>query len=100
MRQLPMTICEGGGNGVYGSDLTFSGLMVFDTSIANGFAEHGRIPHALGPMETCYNWWTDATSVVKRSMFLDRFVYSLSDAELKVRSVDAMGTELVTVPLQ
>jgi len=97
---LPMTICEGGGDGVYGDNLTFSGLMVFDASIDNGFAEHGRIPHTVGPNVTCYNWWTDATSVVKRSMFLDRFVYSLSDAELKVRSVDALDTELVTVNLQ
>jgi hypothetical protein len=97
---LPMTICEGGGNGVYGDTMTFSGLIVFDASISGGFAEHGRIPHDVGANVTCYNWWTDATSVVKRSLFLDRFVYSVSDAELKVRSVDALGTEMVTVPLQ
>jgi hypothetical protein len=97
---LPMTICEGGGNGVYGDTLTFSGLMVFNTSIDTGFSEHGRIPHTIGSGESCGNWWTDATSVVKRSLFLDRFVYSLSDAELKVRSIDALSTELVTVPLQ
>jgi len=97
---LPMTICEGGGNGVYGENLTFSGLMVFDTSIANGFSEHGRVPHALGAGETCGNWWTDASSVVTRSLFLDRYVYSLSNDELKVRSIDALSNELVTIPLQ
>src|SRR5260221_6627435 len=41
---LPMTICEGGGNGVYGDKLTFSGLMVFDVSLATGIAERGRMP--------------------------------------------------------
>ena len=39
------------------------------------------------------------TSSVKRSLFLDQFVYSISDVELKVRSVDALATEMVTVPL-
>ena len=73
---------------------------MFDASIANGFAEHGRIPHAVGQDVTCYNWWTDASSVVTRSLFLDRYVYSLSQDELKVRSIDALSTELVTVPLQ
>ena len=97
---LPMTICEGGDNGTYGSQLTFSGLMVFDTSLELGFAEHGRVPHTIGENATCSNWWTNATSVVKRSLFLDNFVYSISDAELKVRSVDALASELVTVPLQ
>lgn len=97
---LPMTICEGGDDGTYGSLLTFSGLMVFDASLELGFAEHGRVPHAIGENVSCSNWWTNATSVVKRSLFLDNFVYSISDAELKVRTVDALSTELVTVPLQ
>jgi uncharacterized secreted protein with C-terminal beta-propeller domain len=96
---LPMTVCEGGDDGTYGDTMTFNGLMVFDASVAAGFAEHGRIPHAVAEGITCGNWWADATSTVKRSLFLDQFVYSISDAELKVRDVGALGTELVTVPL-
>ncbi|MGE0546195.1 MAG: beta-propeller domain-containing protein [Kofleriaceae bacterium] len=97
---LPMTICEGGDDGLYGSQMTFSGLMVFDATVAGGFAEHGRVPHSLQSGASCYNWWTSATSAVKRSLFLDHFVYSISDAELKVRSVDALASELVTLPLE
>jgi hypothetical protein len=37
---------------------------------------------------------------VKRSLFLDNFVYSISESELKVRDVGSLGTELVSVPLQ
>ncbi|HTL32097.1 MAG TPA: beta-propeller domain-containing protein [Kofleriaceae bacterium] len=96
---LPMTICEGGGDGTYGQNMTFSGLMVFDTSIANGFAEHGRVPHTTPADINCNNWWTNAESAVKRSLFLDNYVYSISDAELKVRDVNAMGAELVTLNL-
>lgn len=96
---LPMTVCEGGDDGTYGSSLTFNGLMLFDASVAAGFAEHGRVSHAVAPDVSCGNWWTNGSSTVKRSLFLDQFVYSISDAELKVRDVGAPGTELVTVEL-
>lgn len=97
---IPMTVCEGGDDGTYGQTMTFNGLMVFDASVGAGFAEHGRVPHAVASGITCGNWWTNAESTVKRSLFLDEYVYSISDAELKVRSIDALATELVTVPLQ
>jgi uncharacterized secreted protein with C-terminal beta-propeller domain len=97
---LPMTVCEGGDDGTYGETMTFSGLMIFDASVAAGFAEHGRVAHQVPEDVTCWNWWTSATSAVKRSFFLDEFVYSISDVELKVRSVDTLSTELVTLPLE
>lgn len=96
---LPMTICEGGGDGTYGTNMTFSGLMVFDATVANGFAEHGRVPATIPSTVTCSNWWANATSAVKRSLFLDNYVYSVSDTELRVRDINAMSTELVTLPL-
>ncbi len=96
---LPMTICEGGDDGTYGTSLTFSGLMVFDASTAAGFGEHGRVDHSLEPGVSCSNWWTAATSAVRRSLFLDQFVYSISDRELNVRDVGALGTAVATVPL-
>jgi uncharacterized secreted protein with C-terminal beta-propeller domain len=96
---LPMTICDGGGNGTYGDTMSFSGLMVFNASVAGGFSEAGRVPHAVPSDVTCYNWWTNSNSAVKRSLFLDNYVYSVSDTELKVRDVNALSTELVTVPL-
>jgi uncharacterized secreted protein with C-terminal beta-propeller domain len=96
---LPMTVCEGGDDGTYGDTMSFNGLMVFDASVPAGFAEHGRVAHAVAPGITCGNWWSNAESTVKRSLFLDNFVYSISDTELKVRDIGAMSTELVTVPL-
>ena len=82
---IPMTICEGGDNGMYGSTMTFSGLMLFDAAATTGFAEHGRVAHPTSPNISCNNWWTDAKSVVRRSLFLDQYVYSISDKHLKVR---------------
>ena len=86
-----MTICEGGGNGTYGKKMTFSGLMVYDISLETGIAEHGRMPftrrRGAPAVNGCNNWWTDATSLVKRSIFMDDWIYGISDAELRVSSL-------------
>jgi uncharacterized secreted protein with C-terminal beta-propeller domain len=96
---LPMTVCEGGNDGTYGQNLTFNGLMLFEASTGGGFAERGRVAHAVAPNVSCSNWWTNGSSTVKRSLFLDTFVYSISDRELKVRSIFSLGTDLAAVPL-
>ncbi len=102
---LPMTICEGGGDGSYGTDMTFSGLMVFGVDVAKGFTELGRVAHPTGPDGTgydsgaCGNWWTNASSEVKRSIFMDDFVYSISESVVKVQAVSKLGSDLASVPL-
>lgn len=102
MLALPLTICEGGGNGTFGNQLTFAGLMAFDISLEKGITEHGRLPF-IDPSvvggESCGKWWTDSKSLVKRSIFMDDWVYGLSDAELRVASLSAMQTPVRTVPL-
>ncbi len=102
---LPMTICEGGDDGVYGNELTFSGLMVFDVSLENGIVERGRLPfvdteQAASTGATCGTWWSNSTSLVKRSIFMEDFAYGLSDTQLKVAQVDALTDVLKTIPLQ
>jgi uncharacterized secreted protein with C-terminal beta-propeller domain len=102
MLALPITVCEGGGDGSYGK-LTFAGLMAFDVSIETGIEEHGRMPF-LDPAEVaatteCNKWWTDSKSLVKRSIFMDDFVYGLSDAQLRVAGLDTMSSVLASVPL-
>lgn len=97
---VPMTVCEGGDDGEYGEVMSFSGLMVFDVSTSTGIGEHGRVKHPIPTDVTCDNWWTQTNSAVKRSLFLERWVYSISDAHLKVQSIDALGTDLVSLPLQ
>jgi hypothetical protein len=109
---LPMTICEGGDdNGGYGSMMTFSGLMLFDVSVVDGIAERGRVAHpklassagdanALGYVDTgCSNWWTRASSVVQRSVFMDEFVYSIAQDVMRVQNVTALGTDVASVAL-
>jgi Beta propeller domain len=99
---VPMTVCEGGGDGQQGTDLTFSGLIVYDVSVEQGFHERGRVAHPNNGTEyddaTCGNWWTNANSAVERSIFMDNFIYSVARDVMRVQNLDAMGTDVAAVP--
>jgi uncharacterized secreted protein with C-terminal beta-propeller domain len=103
MLALPITVCEGGGNGTYATNMTFAGLMAFDISLDTGITEHGRLPFVdastVSASDNCDKWWTDSKSLVKRSIFMDDFVYGLSDTQLRVAGLSAMSTVLQSVPL-
>ncbi|HKP56345.1 MAG TPA: beta-propeller domain-containing protein [Polyangiales bacterium] len=101
---VPMTICEGGGtNGMFGTDMTFSGLMIFDVSVESGLRERGRVAHpaATGAYDNagCTNWWTRASSVVQRSVFMDDFVYSIAQDIVRVQNVEKLGKDVAAVKL-
>jgi hypothetical protein len=101
---VPMTICEGGGtDGMYGTNMTFSGLMVFDVSVDTGLRERGRVAHPAtsGAYDNagCSNWWTRASSVVQRSVFMDDFVYSIAQDVMRVQNVGMLGKDVAAVKL-
>lgn len=99
---LPMALCtDSGGGGNYGSNLEFSGLMVWDVTVAGGFHERGRVAFAEPDYSAdgCYNWWTNPHSRVKRSIIMDDYVFSLSENLLKVNHLDALGQDLVTLDI-
>ena len=99
---IPMTICEGGEGGSYGDVMTFSGLLVYDVSVADGFPRRGGVSH-VDPSATdygaCSNWWTNSSSVVKRSIFMDDFVYSVALDQIKIQNLAALGQDLANVSL-
>jgi hypothetical protein len=96
---LPMTVCEGGSGGMHADTMTFSGLMVFDATVEEGFSLKGQVAFPPSEWATCGNWWTDASSQVKRSLVIDDFVYSLSDKLLKVNALADLGKDLASVAL-
>ncbi len=95
---MPMTICEGGDPPSYGQ-MTFSGLLVFRATAADGFAELGRVPHPPDQAVNCSNWWTDATSQVRRSVFMDDYVYSISSSLVKANALGDLATDVATIPI-
>jgi hypothetical protein len=98
---VPMTVCEGGGDGSFGTNLTFSGLIVYDVGVESGIQERGRVahpdPNTGAYVANCGNWWTQASSTVQRSMFMDDFVYSIAPDVMRVQDLNSLGTDLATV---
>lgn len=95
---------EGGGDGTYGTNMTFSGLIVYDVSVDDGFRELGRVDNpqrsdGLYDSSLCTNRWSNASSEVKRSVFIDDFVYALSATALHVQDTRAMDSDVATLSL-
>jgi len=95
---FPMTICEGGGDGRNGNELTFSGLLVYNVSVAEGFKRLGGIDHGTKGAN-CNTWWSNANSIVKRSIFLDELVYSIAADRAKVQRMGSLGRDVADLPL-
>jgi hypothetical protein len=98
MLAVPMTICEGGGNGSFGHELSFSGLLIYEVSVAGGFKRLGGIDHGRRDV-SCSTWWSNATSAVKRSIFLDDLVYSIATDRVKVQRLGHFGSDVADITL-
>jgi hypothetical protein len=94
---IPMTLCEGGGDGRTGQ-LAFSGLLVYDVDLDRGFTRLGGIDHGTKGV-SCSAWWSKASSAVKRSMFLDDLVYSVATDRVKVQRRGHFGVDLADLAL-
>jgi hypothetical protein len=100
---IPMTVCDGGGDGRNGETMSFSGLLVYDVDLDKGFTRLGGIDHASasarGASASCGTWWSNATSAVKRSVFLDDLVYSIASDRVKVQRLGHLGEDLADLSL-
>jgi hypothetical protein len=100
---VPMTVCEGSNGGSsYGRDLTFGGLMVFDVQADTGISYRGGVPYAApeSSQSACSTWWTNASSQVKRSVFMDDYVFSVAEDLVQVAPLSQLGTPIVSLPLE
>lgn len=103
---LPMSICDGGDDGEYG-EFSFGGVLVYDVSAEAGFAPRGRVDFGRPDDEEladwgrggdeCSNWWTNSSSAVKRTIFLDDVLYSVADGSIKVSRVDDLSTDVASI---
>jgi uncharacterized secreted protein with C-terminal beta-propeller domain len=95
---IPMTICDGGGDGQNGQLLSFSGLLVYDVDLEKGFTRLGGVDHGTQGAD-CNTWWSNANSAVKRSVFLDDLVYSIATDRVKVQRMGHFGEDLADLSL-
>lgn len=102
---LPMSICDGGGNGSYGQ-LSFSGVVAVDVSMSAGISELGRLeePYPVTSENqgfvyggACQDWWTNSNSVVDRTVVMDDFLYAVSENRVRVQALGALGTDVASV---
>ena len=102
---IPMVVCEeSAGGGDYGDIMTFSGLMVYNVTAEDGFAYVGGIPHERPETQddnwgACNNWWTQSNSKVKRSIFMDDYVYSIALDLINVSQIDDLGNPVAAIEL-
>jgi hypothetical protein len=102
---LPMVICEGGSGGQYGDRMTFNGLLVYRVDLENGFESLGGVPHATPETEgevrvSCRNWWTRQNSQVKRSIFMEDFVYSVALDRINISQLEDLEHPLASILLE
>ncbi len=107
---IPMTVCEGGdGNGNYGTEMTFSGLMVYDVTTAAGFSLKGKVAHpnttntqqsGYYDSSACSNWWANASSEVKRSIVMDDYIFSVSTRRIKVNALADLNVDVKDLPIE
>ncbi len=102
---LPMVVCkDSNGEGSYGMRMDFSGLLVYETTVGNGFDEIGGIPHEASETDYsyqsgCNNWWTDSHSKVQRSVFMEDFVYSIAPDRINVAQLIDLEHSIASVEL-
>lgn len=100
---VPMVVCEGGSGGNFGYTMTFNGLMVYEVTIEEGFRYLGGIPHdvAVNPdyYGGCGTWWSQSSSTVKRSVFLDDYALSVALDALKFSRVEDLEHPVAEIPL-
>lgn len=78
-------------------DMAFNGLMVFDVEAEAGISEHGRIDHNVGA--SCSTWWTEPGSWVRRSVFMEDFVYSVAPDRIIVAHLDDLSSPVASIDL-
>ncbi len=102
---IPMVVCEeSSGGSDYGDVMTFSGLMVYNVTVENGFTYLGGIPHGTPEVDGyqtgfCNNWWSSGNSQVKRSIFMDEYVYSIAPDLINVSEVSDLAHPVSSVTL-
>ena len=107
---IPMSICGSyyyeNSNYEEAENRDFQGLMVFNVSIDDGFNKLGSISHTEDMNQNeddyyygCYDWYSNPASFVKRSIFMDDYLYSISQTKIKIAQLDNLEEIVNTLSL-
>lgn len=73
------------------------GAYVFGLNPETGFTLRGTVRH--GSSDTGYSYYGSPASEVKRSLYIDNVLYTLSAKQVKANPLDDLATTLATIPL-
>lgn len=79
-------------------DYIWQGAYVFELTLENGFKLKGRITHSPGEELEKSGFYYYSPYSIKRSLYIDNALYTLSDKLIKANSLDSLE-ELVNIPL-
>jgi len=97
---VPLTVCDST-SGIWSATPSFSGLFLYEVSTSSGFVRRGQLAHPTAASTlSCSGWWTQASSAVRRTVFIDDALYAISDDFVQVARTAAPGTELVRIHLR
>lgn len=87
---LPITIVENNTPKIdyYGTEQTFQGAVVMNVSLENGLSERGRITHVTSEEEMNRGYYYGSESIVRRSLFMDDVLYTLSSKVFKANNLN------------
>ncbi len=76
---------------------SWQGAYVFNVDL-NGFAVKGTITHNEGDEKQDWYWY-GSPNAVRRSLFMDGVLYTVSDKKIKANDLNNINTEIKTVDL-
>lgn len=105
---LPMNICEkneqlvNDTGGSFGDLMTFAGLLVYKIDTETGFELVRTVPHVAPESHNkyqryCYNWWTKSNTYVKRSIFMDDYVFSITEDTIKANKLSSSEQDIAII---
>jgi len=71
---------------------TWDGAYVFNISTEGGLALKGRITHSDGNVQPCGGWY-DSPNSVKRSLYIENVLYTISDGLVKMNNLADLSDE-------
>lgn len=99
----PMTLCRSTSNG--DPRPVFSGMLVYRATSAHGFEQLGRVQHAIpdpwiDPISSdpCGFSYHRGMSAVRRTFWMDDYLYSVSAEQLKVNHAANLSDDIAVVP--
>ncbi len=81
----------------YNPQQVWYGAYVFGLTPQTGFTLRGTVQHGTG--DNGYYYYGSSNADVKRSLYIDNVLYTMSPKQIKANSLDAINTTIATIPL-